>query len=305
MKIFTAAILLSVILSTPVHAIDLGNPYINKNLDSHLKEFLAFEMLSDFHKAIDKYNLERKNSPEIKEIKDHYEINDGDNKVVFDINFVIKGKFYYNGQATNLKEQKKSQSLKTVYMNFFIGEAEAAAPAALSNVLIAALLSVDEGFQTFSFLRTAQNTEKVIPLNWEKIKARIEKYQASCNEIKDRVDAKKELSQIEKLLLVMDKQKGNEADIMKDALSYVSADCSDQFSKQKASIGGRARAAEEAEELKPESLQVCAQLNNLKTCILQIPPYHMATSTKGRGYLKEKTDTSDNLQKYESSGTEK
>ena len=104
------------------------NPYANKNIKLHLKDFLAYEIVSDFHSAIESYNQDAKNLIKIKYNKNLYEIVDQKDKVEFDVKFVLKGDFYYNGKLTNLKEHKKIIPLKTVFFQF-ISDAEAAEPA--------------------------------------------------------------------------------------------------------------------------------------------------------------------------------
>jgi hypothetical protein len=125
---------------------DYKNPHVGKNIGSHTKEFLAFEIVSDFHNGVEKYNSERKELPEAKLVDNHYEILDGANKVVFDINLALRGDFFYNDARTNLKDLKLNSQPKTVFY-IFINDAEASSPKFVSTILLAALVKLDANIQ--------------------------------------------------------------------------------------------------------------------------------------------------------------
>jgi hypothetical protein len=140
-KLLMGLILLGNIATSAI-AESSKNPYINKNLSTHTQEFLAYEMITDFHQGVRNYNLQRKDLPEAQLINNHYEIKDGKNKLAFSINLALKGDFFYNEMHTNLNEHKLDAIPKTVLLHF-ISDAEAATPNHLSTVLLAALIKLD------------------------------------------------------------------------------------------------------------------------------------------------------------------
>jgi hypothetical protein len=124
---------------------DYKNPYVNKSIETHTKEFLAFELLSDFHKAVEKYNSDRKDLPEAKLIENYYVISDGKNTIRFNINLSLMGNFQYNNEILNTKDILPSKLKKRAFFSL-INDAEAS-DQNLSSVLLAALIKLDSSIQ--------------------------------------------------------------------------------------------------------------------------------------------------------------
>lgn len=284
-----------VINSISAFSMEYENPYVNKHIESHSKEFLAWEVITDFNKTIELYNKDPKNKIKIiKSSKGYHRLVDGKDKIEFDITLVTSGQFYFNGFLTNLKDQKVVSSPSL--LSSFIGVAYAAGPAPVSKVLLAALLSVDEKFKEISFLDIlpSQKEEK-IKLNWKAVKSRITKYQKQCEDISENVQAYSARSKIEGLFDVMKKQKGDEADVIENAFEVVGVDCVNQYERQRTGIGQSLYG--KTDSFKDEALSVCVSLQELKSCLVTIPSYHVSDSY--RTTIKESIRTRDDLKKYD------
>lgn len=290
------------LISATAISAEYENPYVNKHIDTHVNDFLAYEVATDFHKAIENYNADSNNTLKIVARKKFYEIKEGSNTVQFDIKFVLKGTFYYNGQLTSLQEQKELASPKTVYFPFSLISEAVAANVPVSQVMLAALLSVDEKYRELGMFQLPNTKEANIKANWANIKARIAKYQGHCNKTNDDVMASGDRNKLESFLAVMNKQKGKEESVIKDALGVVGISCEDQYSRQKTLVG-KYQAGTAENDGGAEAKAVCASIQDLKTCILTVPNYHMSDSP--RGYLKERTNANDDIQQYSAEGASK
>lgn len=294
MNIFFLSLLLLVSnVSKNAHSSEFSNPYVDKNIDSHMHEFLAFEAVQDFHKSIELYNADEKNSLKIKMRKDRYELTEGKNKISFDVTLVTKGNFLYNGVQTNLRDQAVNGAVTLI--NIFMSDAYAATPVTVSKVMLAALLNIDEKFNSVSMFKTPGVNESNIQANWKNIKARIVKYQANCTQIRENVSAYGAKTKIESLMDVMNKQKGKENEVIEDALGVIGTDCTNQYERQRTGIGSQLYGR--LDDKKAEAVEVCVSLQELKSCLINIPGYHMSDAP--RSYLKEKANSSDDLKKYD------
>ena len=293
---FFITILMASLLGPTVSGSEYENPYVNKHIDSHAVEFYTWEVINDFTKTIELYNADSRNKIKIiSSSKGYLRLVDGKDKIEFDITFVTKGHFYFNGFLTNILDQKITNT--STLFNSIISTAHAAGPAPVSKVLLAALLSVDEKFKEISFLDVmpGQKEEK-IKLNWKAVKSRVTKYQKLCEEISSNIQVYNSKSKIESLFEVMKRQKGDEAEVIEDAFGVIGVDCVNQYERQRTKIGldlyGK------MDSFKEEALNVCISFQDLKSCLLTIPNYHVSDSY--RTTIKESTRSNDDLKRYDS-----
>lgn len=290
-------------ISTAVHSVEFENPYVNKNIDTHVKEFLTYEILAEFHKSIDTYNKERKELPEIQSEKNLYVLRDKNNKVEFTINLALKGDFYYNGVLSNIKNLKAFPAKKTVF-NLLIDEA-VAQDAIMSEVLLAALWKIDTYF-TFAKELTGTGAQNI-----KIIKEKLSKYQQACTTLAAHGDhlvmgKNKEQRMLNNLFQQMSNNKNNEAKIVSSALGTRDPNCS----KTKRDLIGARQYGSGISDSTAEALGgrtdsgICSALEQLKSCIVNI--YHLNINEGTRNYFKEKENTTvDDLKQYAPDGRQK
>lgn len=286
------------LFANSTYSAEFANPYVDKNIASHINDFATFEYLTEFHNAIKSYNQNRKSLPEIIAVKDHYEMKDQQNKVSFTVLLVMNGDFHYNGKLANMKNLKAKSSKKTVF-NFLISDVMAE-EIYVSDILTAALLSVENNY---SFTKAGK---------LEIVKERLKVYQNACESMPkeerpqylDNKNSNKVL--INNLLKEISNNANKEWKIVKDSLGDLDPNCSN-VKKKFTAIGNWRRGTTDLDgkEINDQSKTnpaVCSALRNLQECIGSL--YYQNVDEKGRNNLKNKQDTSsDNLQQY-SSGKE-
>lgn len=289
-------------LSNLTYSAEFKNPYVDKNISTHLKDFATYEYVSEFHNAINSYNQNRKSLPEIITVKDHYELKDQQNTVSFTVLLIMNGDFYYNGKLTNMKKLK-AKSPKTTMFNFLISDAMAD-EVYVSDILTAALLTVESSF--FSILSSEKDRLKVV-------QERLKFYQNACESM-PKEDAPQYLDKknkskvmINNLLKEISNNANKEWKVVKDSLGDLDPNCSNGKKKFHA-LGAYSRVvtdsdAKEIEDQSKTNPAVCIALKNLQECIGNL--YYQNVNETPRSYLKQKQDTdSDDLKQY-SSGREK
>jgi hypothetical protein len=277
------------------------NPYINKNITTHFQEFVTFEILSEFHKAIDSYNQTRADLPEIKFKIDHYEMMDKNNKVEFSIGLALNGNFFYNGQSLNIKNLTELSQNKTVFS--FIINNVSAAEVVVSNILTAALWKIIPLFDRAQAF-TGLSQMRVF-------KTSIAVYQKACDDLATHggyegyiSKMNKEKKILDELFRYMSENKNNEAAIVKDALGINDPNC--------ARVGGSHHEVLQYGSGFSDGLanangsrtneNICVALEKLKECLLNIDPINI--NATDRKYLKEKEGTAvDDLKAYNPSSS--
>lgn len=292
--------ILAALNANVAYSADFKNPYVDKNIASHLSDFATYEYLTEFHNAIKSYNQDRKTLPEVITVKDHYEIKDQKNTVSFTVRMVVNGDFYYNGKLSNMKKLK-AKSPTTTFFKFFISDV-VAEEIYVSDILTSALLSVESNYSSFT---------KASKL--ETVKERLKVYQNACDSMPKEespayLDKKnKNKTMISNLLKEISSNANKEWKIVKDSLGDLDPNCSN-VKKKFSAIGDYRRAVTDvdAREINDESKTnpgVCTALRNLQECIGNL--YYQNVDATPRSYLKDKQGTeSDNLKMYPSTGKE-
>lgn len=293
---------------------DTKNPYVNKNITNHTKEFLTFEIISDFHKGVEKYNNERGDLPEAKLVDNFYEIVDGTNKITFNINLALKGDYFYNGELSNVANKKSATSIS--FFKIFINEAQAA-DANMSRILLAAIIKLEESVYHGQMQDVSEARTHLV----DKIKA----LNQNCSNYQYE-ETGNAPSDFQKILenIYSKANIGNEEKIVNNNLhEFVEPNCENRSAESRgffATIGSRLRdqrskagdlktfradqnttaangivdqdgnsiaLSEAAKRNANADQEVCTQLAVLKSCLVTKTSY---SANKSREYLKDKAD---------------
>ncbi|MDO9181607.1 MAG: hypothetical protein Q7U04_04325 [Bacteriovorax sp.] len=212
---------LALLALSPAYA-ENENIYVSKNIQENLPDFLALEIFNDFKESINDYNLNRANPdffltlidnkalassysqnikditlPKIKQKKNtsFYYIEIGKNHIEFNIELMLKNKYFINGieKKFNLNQTSTSTSFVEILfsrllMNSALAEEDENPEFNLqskntktSKMVIATFIALDRSFAKRSILDKIPLTGGTAKLNLKNLVAKIKNYQDLCN----------------------------------------------------------------------------------------------------------------------------
>ncbi len=277
-------------------AIEFKNPYVNKNIESHFSEFITYEFLAEFHEGIKNYNIERKKLPEIKFINNYYIMKENNNTLKFNVNFALKGEFFYNDKISNIKDLKKISTVN-VLINFLIQDVMAS-EVQVSNILTAALWKlIPLSTRALAFTGIRQN---------QAIKDSLKIYQQACEHLpSDSIilpGKSKDQEMMNNLFNQMAENKNNEASIVNEALGINDPNCMKNSKTNLAPLqyGSGFSDITANQNGSRTNANFCSELRKLEECISNL--YSANINDKTRSFIKDKVDSeSDDLKDYSSS----
>lgn len=173
--------LIPLLLIFTANSFAFDNPYVDKNIDKNVSNFISSEIILSFNKAVDNYNHKRGELPEITRSDRYFTITKDNSIVEFDIPMFLSKTFLLNGKPVKYKDihdlekvTKKVSFFESIslidsaYADEFVNSISA------NRILFASLISLEGKLEDAGF--TNSNDQ----LNFSKIANRIKFYNEAC-----------------------------------------------------------------------------------------------------------------------------
>lgn len=285
--------------------------------DGYLK-IMAEEYVNGVYQAVDHYNKFRKELPEIERDKDQFFFRINETLVEFRVAELLDNTIRINKKLQPIPRDKAE--IKTVrILEFFLSSAVAndsvIAHGEATKIIVATLGSLEKSLKEIGLVCLSSCQKETVKINMDKIKRSIERKHHSCQNIVDAqarspqsdlytvtADTEKDFKEVKELIVRLAESRASKVKAFyKDYMAAESdkfTSCMDIVTKGTVidmtggdlAIGSRnikeLRLSPEKEAMKTAALGLCAQIEELRSCLSQAASEYNAVVDSRRGGRK-------------------